>query len=105
MQETLNEAKGYGFDIEQKGFNWRAFKEKRDAYIKRLNGIYSRNLNNDNVTYIPGRARFLSKNEIEVDEQTPEGQKLGSKAIYTADKILIATGELLIFYSWFRTAY
>jgi glutathione reductase (NADPH) len=92
MAETMAEAKGYGFDVEVKGFDWKHFVEKRDAYITRLNGIYSRNLNNDGVTYIPGRAKFLSKNEIEVDEQTPEGKKLGTKAVYTADHILIATG-------------
>jgi len=93
MQEAIHEAPAYGFNLEQKGeFDWPTFKQKRDAYIKRLNGIYSRNLNNDNVTYIPGHARFLSKNEVEVDEQTPEGEKLGTKVVYTANKILIATG-------------
>ncbi|KAI5784679.1 hypothetical protein EDC01DRAFT_693196 [Geopyxis carbonaria] len=92
MAETMAEAKGYGFDVEVKSFDWPKFKAKRDAYITRLNGIYSRNLNNDAVTYIPGRAKFISKNEIEVDEQTPEGEKLGSKAVYSADNILIATG-------------
>jgi glutathione reductase (NADPH) len=92
MAESLHEAKEYGFDVEVKGFDWAAFKAKRDAYIKRLNGIYYRNLNNDKVLYIPGRAKFLSKNEVEVDEQTPEGEKLGSKAVYTADHILVATG-------------
>lgn len=94
MQEAIHEAPSYGFNLEQKGeFDWPTFKQKRDAYIKRLNGIYSRNLNNDNVTYIPGRARFLSKNEVEVDEQTLEGEKLGTKVVYTANKILIATGK------------
>jgi len=92
MREVMDEAPGYGFDVEVKGFNWNLFKNKRDAYIKRLNGIYSRNLNNDKVTYIPGRATFLSKNEVEVNEQTAEGEKLGSKAVYTADHILVATG-------------
>jgi glutathione reductase (NADPH) len=92
LAEMLGEAKGYGFDVDVKGFDWTYFVEKRDAYVKRLNGIYYRNLNNDGVTYIPGRAHFLSKNEVEVDEQTPEGEKLGTKAVYTADHILIATG-------------
>jgi len=92
IAETIQEAKGYGFDVDVKGFDWKLFTTKRDAYIKRLNGIYSRNLNNDGVTYIPGRARFKSKNEIEVDEYTSEGEKLGSKAVYTADHVLIATG-------------
>lgn len=93
IAETLREAGEYGFDITQnKPFDWPYFKKKRDAYITRLNGIYSRNLNNDKVTYIPGRARFLDQHRVEVDEQTPEGEALGTKAIYTAEKILIATG-------------
>ena len=57
IAETLEQAKGYGFDVEVKGFDWEGFVAKRDAYITRLNGIYSRNLNNDSVTYIPVRAR------------------------------------------------
>ena len=92
MAETMADAKGYGFDVEMKGFDWKHFTEKRDAYVKRLNGIYSRNLNNDSVTYLPGRAKLISPTKVEVDEQTPEGKKLESKAVYTADHILIATG-------------
>lgn len=87
MAETLAEsAKGYCFDIEVKGFDWSKFKTKRDAYIKRLNGIYERNLANDKVDYIKGRGHFLSQNEIEVTGED------GIKTTYGADKILIATG-------------
>ncbi|KAI5845419.1 hypothetical protein BZA05DRAFT_378219 [Tricharina praecox] len=92
MAETMAEAKDYGFDVEVKNFDWKYFTAKRDAYVKRLNGIYSRNLNNDSVTYLPGRAKLLSPTEVEVDEQTPEGEKLNSKTVYTADHVLIATG-------------
>lgn len=92
IAETIRDAKDYGFNVTNNGFDWPYFKDKRDAYIKRLNGIYSRNLNNDKVTYIAGRAHFLNQHQVEVDEQTPEGESLGTKAIYTADKILIATG-------------
>lgn len=92
MAETLHEAKAYGFDVDVKHFDWPVFTAKRDAYVRRLNGIYSRNLANDSVTYIPGRARFRSPTEVEVDEQTAEGHKLGSKAVYSANHILVATG-------------
>jgi len=92
MAETMADAKGYGFDVEVKNFDWKHFTEKRDAYVKRLNGIYSRNLNNDSVTHLAGRAKLISPTEVEVDEQTPEGLGLGSKAVYSADHILIATG-------------
>lgn len=89
MAETLAESKGYCFDTEVRGFDWPKFKTKRDAYIKRLNGIYERNLGNDKVDYIKGRGHFVSKNEVEVISDD------GAKTTYSADKILIATGKLL----------
>ena len=53
VNETLHDAAEYGFDIARKGqFQWSALKEKRDAYVKRLNGIYNSNLAKDNITYI-----------------------------------------------------
>ena len=67
-------------------FDWSTFKAKRDAYIKRLNGIYERNLNNDKVEYIPGWGKLLSKNEIEVTKED------GSKVVVKAKKILVAVG-------------
>ncbi|PWW75264.1 hypothetical protein C7212DRAFT_198253 [Tuber magnatum] len=86
IAETLAEAKGYGFDIDVKGFDWPTFKTKRDKYIERLNGIYERNLKNDKVDYIVGRGHFISRNQIEVTDSN------GGKTTYGADKILIATG-------------
>jgi glutathione reductase (NADPH) len=86
MAETLAESRDYCFDTEVRGFDWPRFKTKRDAYIKRLNGIYERNLGNDGVDYIRGRGRFLSQSEVEVTDGS------GAKTVYGADKILIATG-------------
>ncbi len=56
-------------------------KESRDAYVKRLNGIYENNLNKSHVEYINGYAKFVDNKVIEVN-----GQK------YTGKHILIATG-------------
>lgn len=67
-------------------FDWPTFKNKRDAYIKRLNGIYERNLANDKVEYVHGWAKMLSKNEVEVTTDD------GEKSVIRAKKILIATG-------------
>ncbi|KAF8476206.1 glutathione-disulfide reductase [Kalaharituber pfeilii] len=86
LAERIHDANAYGFSITQTApFNWSLFKTKRDAYVHRLNGIYERNLQNDKVDYIKGRASFASRNQINVT--TPE-----STTSYTADKILIATG-------------
>ncbi|KAK4692913.1 glutathione reductase (NADPH), partial [Lecanoromycetidae sp. Uapishka_2] len=87
IAETLHEAKAYGFSIKETApFDWTTFKHKRDAYVKRLNGIYDKNLGNDKVEWIHGRAHLLSKTEAEVVLDD------GSKETIRAKKILLATG-------------
>jgi len=79
--ELIKEHKGYGFDVEMKGFDWSRIKKSRDDYIKRLNGIYETNLGKAKVETIHGHAKFTEDKCVEVN-----GQK------YAADHILIATG-------------
>lgn len=87
IAETLHEAKAYGFSVQETApFDWTTFKHKRDAYVKRLNGIYDKNLTNDKVEWLHGRAHLLSKNEVEVVLDD------GSKENIRAKKILLATG-------------
>ncbi|RUS25679.1 hypothetical protein BC938DRAFT_471799 [Jimgerdemannia flammicorona] len=85
IAEALHDAAGYGFDIPAHNFNWNVIKNKRDAYIKRLNGIYENNLVKDNVEYIKGYASFASKNVVRI-QNGDETEELEAK------KILIATG-------------
>lgn len=54
--------------------------------MARLNGIYDKNLKNDRVELIRGRASFVSKNEVEVALTD------GGKDTIRAKKILIAVG-------------
>jgi glutathione reductase (NADPH) len=87
IAETIHEAKAYGFSVESTApFDWPTFKKKRDAFIKRLNGIYEKNLVNDKVEYIHGRAHLTGKNEVEVVLDD------GSKQTIRAKKILLAVG-------------
>ena len=87
IAETIKHSKRYGFSVrEDAPFNWNYFKNKRDAYIKRLNGIYEINLRNEKAEYLHGRATFLNKNEIEVTLDD------GSKQIVKGKHIMIATG-------------
>ncbi|KAI1020756.1 hypothetical protein LB504_012061 [Fusarium proliferatum] len=87
LAEAIHDAKAYGFSVEQTApFDWSTFKTKRDAYIKRLNGIYERNLNNDKVDYLHGWARLVSKNQAEVTLDD------NSKVLVNAKKILVAVG-------------
>ena len=71
----------YGFDVEINGHDWAGLKERRDAYIKRLNGIYENNLDKRGVTYLSGHARFVDAHTLDIDGQSVE-----------ADRIVIATG-------------
>lgn len=87
IREAIHDAKAYGFSVEETApFDWLSFKKKRDAYIKRLNGIYEKNLGNDRVEYIHGRAHLTGKNTAEVVLDD------GSKQEIRAKKILLAVG-------------
>ena len=42
------------------------FKANRDAYIKRLNGIYLKNAEGAEIDYIIGTAKFTAPKEVQV---------------------------------------
>lgn len=77
----LKHAADYGFDVDLKSFDWPTLKANRDAYVKRLNGIYEGNLDRKGVDYIPGFGRFIDAKTVAVGDRT-----------ITADRIVIATG-------------
>jgi glutathione reductase (NADPH) len=74
-------ARDYGFDIDVRGHDWTAIKERRDAYIARLNGIYKKNLDSSHVTCISAYASFVDAHTVAAGERLIE-----------ADRIVIATG-------------
>jgi len=87
IAETIKDAKAYGFSVDQTApFDWTSFKKKRDAYVKRLNGIYEKNLDKDKVEYIHGHAKFTSKNSVSVKLDDGTTQDINAK------KILVAIG-------------
>ncbi|XP_071971276.1 glutathione reductase, mitochondrial [Engystomops pustulosus] len=81
--EYVHDHEDYGFKISDVKFTWKAIKDKRDAYVSRLNDIYQNNLKKDQIEIIRGHATFTSDPEptLEVNSQK-----------YTAPHILIATG-------------
>lgn len=84
---TIEEAKAYGFSVKETApFDWTGFKNKRDAYVKRLNGIYARNLDNDKVEHIHGWARLTGKDTVQVTLDDGSTQDIRAK------KILLAVG-------------
>ncbi|KAJ5704010.1 Glutathione reductase [Penicillium malachiteum] len=87
VNETIHLGKHYGYDIpEGTKFNYKYFKETRDAEIKRLNGIYERNWNREGIDLVHGRARFVEPKVIEVTN------KDGTTSRFAGKHILIATG-------------
>lgn len=88
IAEAIRDAPSYGFKVEGKPvFDWGQLKAKRDAYVKRLNGIYERNLGNDKVEHHQGWASFVSPNTVRVAPESGEPYELEAK------NILIATGS------------
>lgn len=59
--------------------DWKIIKTKRDAFVKRLNGLYGNALNG--ITVVKGHGSFVEERIIEVDGQQIEGKH-----------VLIATG-------------
>ncbi|KAL1296843.1 hypothetical protein AAFC00_004466 [Neodothiora populina] len=87
IAETIKHAKAYGFSVKETApFDWTLFKHKRDAYVKRLNGIYEKNLNNDGIEYVHGTASFVDTNTVKVAMDDGTAQEIKAK------KILIAVG-------------
>lgn len=81
LAEGFDASEGYGFKVDGWSLDWASLVARREAYLRRLNGIYGSNLENDNVTLFEGQARFVDRHVVVVD-----GQQL------TAPHILIATG-------------
>ncbi len=81
LAEGLRDAPDYGFAVPAGTHDWVLLKEKRDAYILRLNGIYEGNLAKRGITLIRGRAHFADGRTV-----TAAGSS------HTAAHIIIATG-------------
>ena len=79
--QHVEHAADYGFDITVNGHDWAALKGRRDAYVKRLNGIYASNLDKSGVSYIAGAGRFIDGHTVAVADDE-----------YRAERIVIATG-------------
>jgi pyruvate/2-oxoglutarate dehydrogenase complex dihydrolipoamide dehydrogenase (E3) component len=66
LHQMLHDVRHYGYEVKDYSFDWRTIKEARDAYIKRLNGIYLTNLEKAGVALITGYAAFVGLNTIQV---------------------------------------
>jgi glutathione reductase (NADPH) len=81
LSEALRDARQYGFDVDSRGFDWNGFREKRAAYIARLNGIYADNLDRSGVLVLAGHARLEAGPTVVVGERR-----------FAAPHVLLAVG-------------
>jgi glutathione reductase (NADPH) len=79
---SFKTAQGYGWTVGESQFDWARFIAEKDKEIARLSGIYVRNLQNAGAEMVHGKARLIDANTVEVE----------GHGVWTADKILIATG-------------
>ncbi|KAJ3557971.1 hypothetical protein NM688_g1181 [Phlebia brevispora] len=89
IADKIRHAEGYKFQgpgIGHPQFDWKTFKPQRDAYIKRLNGIYDNNVTKEGVDYHHGTAKLISPKEVEVTH--PDGKKY----VLKTDLVCVATG-------------
>lgn len=90
--DHIRKAVAYGFGDDKiadqmiNSFNWNTLKTKRDAYIKRLNGIYESNLHKENVDYHDGWAKFVDPHTVEITQED------GTKYQVKSKKIMVSVG-------------
>jgi glutathione reductase (NADPH) len=78
----LHDAPEYGFRFTSEGHDWPLMKQKRDAYVLRLNGMHETLLAKYKVELVRGHARFLDAHTVFAADR-----KL------TAKHVVIATGS------------
>ncbi|HXS20793.1 MAG TPA: glutathione-disulfide reductase [Steroidobacteraceae bacterium] len=81
LAEGVRDARDYGFALPAGAHDWAILKEKRDAYVLRLNGIYEGNLAKRGVHLIRGQARFVDGRTV-----------MAAGSSLSAPHIVIATG-------------
>ena len=77
----FEDAAAYGWNVGAATLDWKRLIENKNQEILRLNGIYRRILDSNNVTIHEARATLKDAHTLDVGGQT-----------ITADKILVATG-------------
>ncbi|MGI9309364.1 MAG: glutathione-disulfide reductase, partial [Gammaproteobacteria bacterium] len=81
IAHAMHLAADYGFGERVPEHDWAELKQRRDAYVLRLNGIYERNLENKKVDYLAGEASLLDAQSVRVGDRD-----------LNAPRIVIATG-------------
>lgn len=81
LAHAAHDAPDYGFDLTLSGHDWELLRQKRDAYIVRLNNIYAANLERSGVALLRARATLTTRPGVQADGHH-----------YRASHIVLATG-------------
>ena len=87
ISEDIEDAAGYGWDIEGAGFSWERLVANKDAEIARLSGLYEKNLRAAGVEIHRRRAVVAGAHRVRLLAGGGEGEREIS-----AERILIAVG-------------
>ena len=83
LHDEFEDAAGFGWQIGTPRFDWAVLKERRDAEVARLEGIYTRNLEASAVELIARRAAIEDQHTVRL---------CGTDTRIRAEKILVAVG-------------
>jgi glutathione reductase (NADPH) len=83
LAHSLQDAKDYGFDFDNKRFDWNHLVTKREDHIAGINNWYHNYLSDSNIDELVGFASFVDEHTVDVD-----GKHI------TAEHIVIAPGTM-----------
>lgn len=81
LARQIGDSREYGFEVSLKGHDWPALVRRREDYIRRLNGIYAKNLERKGIETVAGHAAFCGPRALAVNGEE-----------YRAGRVLIAAG-------------
>lgn len=81
IAEAIRDASSFGFDVEQKGFDWGKLVKNREQYINNITTWYEGYMVDKGVDILQGWGSFVDNHTVSVDGKT-----------YTAETIVIAPG-------------
>ena len=83
FSQYFRSAEGYGWTVGERSFDWPKFIEAKDIEIARLSGVYVTNLQNAGADLVHARAELQDAHTVKL---------MDTGEIFTAEKVLIATG-------------
>ncbi len=81
IAEAIRDASSFGFDVEQKGFDWGKLVKNREQYINNITTWYEGYMGDKGVDILQGWGSLVDNHTVSVDGKT-----------YTAETIVIAPG-------------